>query len=202
MCRNIHTYIHIGFFGIQWDSVLLKSKKENVHTRGNGWKAIVVTVFLGGSMERSFGSFRKKHLSFWYSGKAAWKPVAQPHSQKFFQRGENKLTSSVDVVYPKSWDYRLCVKELTSNFHLWGKVRNNVKKLFLTVFFKITFKRKATGIFMSECTKSRKDRTALYRKKGHTQMKVIWRKSNKRDPLQQCGQALGKPQGESSTLGC
>lgn len=44
--------------------------------------------------------------------------------------------------------------------------------------------------------------SAPYGKRGHTQMKVIWQKSNKRDPVQKCGQALGKPRGECSTRGC
>lgn len=76
-----------------------------------------------------------------------------------------------------------------------GKVRNN-KKVFLTIFLKIMSKRKVAGIFMSEHTKvwERQDyQLAPFRKRGHTQIKVIWRKSNKRVSLQKHGQALGKP---------
>lgn len=53
-----------------------------------------------------------------------------------------------------SWDRRLCNREFKRNFHLWEKVRNNVKKLFLTIFPKVRFKRKVAGILMSECPKA------------------------------------------------
>lgn len=53
-----------------------------------------------------------------------------------------------------SWERRLWNREFKRNFHLWEKVRNNVKKLFLTVFLKVRFKRKVAGILMSERPKA------------------------------------------------
>lgn len=107
-------------------------------------------IFADGSMERSFELFRKKHLSFGSLEKRGMSTCGSTTFPKYFQRGEKELTGSVDSVYPKSWDYRLCGRELNRNFHLWGEVGKNVKKLFLTVVLKIAVKRKVAGVFMSD----------------------------------------------------
>lgn len=61
--------------------------------------------------------------------------------QKDLQRGESKKELARNVCH-SSWGDKLCDREFKRNFHLWKKVRNNVKKLFLTVFLQVRFKRK------------------------------------------------------------
>lgn len=67
------------------------------------------------------------------------------------------------------------IREFKRNFHAWGKVGNNVKKIFLTVFFKVRLKGKLQTYVCLSTQRPGKDREqpAPGRKKGHTQMKTI-----------------------------